>query len=63
MRELVDSAHKVGLTVMMDIVFFHCGPDSVLLERPGFVKRTAAGKPVLGQWGFPAFELRKQRVA
>ncbi len=23
---------------MMDIVFFHCGPDSVLLERPGFVK-------------------------
>ncbi len=62
LRELVDSAHKVGLKVMMDIVFFHCGPDSVLLERPGFVKRTADGKPVLGRWGFPALNYESSEL-
>lgn len=53
LRELVASAHRLGLKVMMDVVFYHAGPDSVLMDKPGFIMRTPDGKPVLGRWNFP----------
>jgi glycosidase len=44
--ELVDSAHALGLKVMIDVVFNHTARDSVLVaEHPEFFHRDAGGRP------------------
>jgi glycosidase len=44
---LVARAHDLGLKVMMDVVFNHTAPDSVLVaEHPEFFHRDAQGRPV-----------------
>ncbi len=54
LRQFTGRAHELGLKVILDIVFFHCGPKAVFLaEHPDYVKRDAAGVPVTGQWNFP----------
>ena len=40
-KALVAQAHKLGLKVIMDIVYAHSANDNVLLNRPGFYQRTA----------------------
>jgi hypothetical protein len=43
---LVAAAHDAGLKVMIDVVFNHTSPDSVLVrEHPEFFHRDAEGKP------------------
>lgn len=45
--DLVDAAHEAGLQVMLDVVFNHTSPDSVLLrEHPEFFHQDADGRPV-----------------
>lgn len=45
--ELVAAAHRHGLKVMIDVVFNHTSPDSVLVaEHPEFFHRDADGLPV-----------------
>ncbi len=44
---LVDGAHEIGLSVIMDVVFNHTSPDSVLAaEHPEFFLRDEHGRPV-----------------
>lgn len=62
LRELVDTAHKLGLKVLMDLVYLHAGPDTVLLKRPGFVKHTPEGKPALGRWNFPLLNFENPKL-
>lgn len=51
----VAEAHRLGLRVLLDIVFFHCGPTAVFIEaHPDFIKRGPDGKPTNGSWCFPA---------
>jgi glycosidase len=56
LRAFVAEAHRLKLRVLMDMVYFHCGPTSPLLDRPGFVKRTPEGKPFTGSWNFPVLD-------
>ncbi len=45
--DLVAAAHRAGLKVMIDVVFNHTSPDSVLIrEHPEFFHRDEAGHPV-----------------
>ena len=45
--DLVAAAHRAGLRVILDVVFNHTAPDSVLVaEHPEFFHRDAAGRPV-----------------
>ena len=53
-RRFVRTAHGLGLKVMTDVVFFHCGPKAVFLkEHPDWVKRDKDGNFVCGEWAFP----------
>ncbi len=50
----VRQAHKLGLKVMLDLVYLHCGPQAVFIEsHPDFVQRTASGDVLFGHWHFP----------
>ena len=54
LRFFVNRAHGLGLLVMLDLVYFHCGPTAVFLgEHPDFVMRDENGGFLNGKWRFP----------
>ncbi len=54
LKNFISAAHELGLKVILDLVYFHCGPNSVFLaEHPEFIVRNADGTPDLGVWRFP----------
>lgn len=58
LKAFVQAAHQLRLRVMLDMVFLHCGPKAVFLEKhPDFVLRDKDGKMVLKQWHFPGLNL------
>jgi cyclomaltodextrinase / maltogenic alpha-amylase / neopullulanase len=63
LREFIASAHRHGLRVLLDLVYFHCGPTAVLMRHPEYFKRDASGKVLTGEWNFPVlnFENRELR--
>lgn len=59
LKDFVASAHRHGLEVMFDLVYFHCGPKAVFLgEHPDFIVRNPDGSPKLGDWAFPELNFR-----
>lgn len=59
LKDLVAAAHRLGLKVMFDLVYFHCGPKAVFLQtHPDFIVRNADGSPRLGDWAFPELNIR-----
>lgn len=57
LRELVSVAHSLGMRVLLDLVYFHIGPNApILKEHPEFVLRDEGGAPLLGDWSFPVFD-------
>lgn len=56
LRDFVRAAHRLGLRVMLDLVYYHCGPKATFLEaHPDFVKRNPDGSMLFGEWHFPIF--------
>lgn len=54
LNNFVKAAHKYGLKVILDLVYYHCGPTSELMKiNPNFVKRLPNGEPDCGKWDFP----------
>lgn len=54
LKEYIAAAHRLGMKVLLDLVYFHCGPSAVFLdEHPDFILRNPDGTPVLGEWLFP----------
>ena len=52
--DFVRAAHRIGLRVILDLVYFHCGPTAVFLaEHPDYIVRNDAGEPEVGLWRFP----------
>jgi glycosidase len=50
LKALVAQAHKLGLKVILDIVFSHSANDNVLLHNPGFFRRTPEGALIMSRW-------------
>ena len=58
LKAFVDEAHRLGMRVMLDMVYLHCGPKPVFLEEhPDFVKRDDGGKIKNAGWSFPALNM------
>lgn len=54
LKRFVESAHALGLKVMTDVVFLHCGPKAVFLkEHPEWVCRDEKGEMLCAVWSFP----------
>ncbi|MGI6417788.1 MAG: alpha-amylase family glycosyl hydrolase [Thermoguttaceae bacterium] len=57
LKAFIAEAHKLGMRVLLDMVYLHCGPRAVFLEKhPNFIKRDQEGKIVAAGWGFPAID-------
>ena len=54
LKRFVAIAHRLGMRVMLDLVYYHCGPTAVFIEdHPDFVKRNDDGTVKNGRWHFP----------
>src|SRR4051812_11061956 len=62
LKELVSQAHKLGLKVIMDIVYAHSANDNVLLNKPGFFQRTPDGKLIMSRWKTPQPDFKNSQV-
>ena len=53
LSDFVECAHSLGLKVMLDLVYMHCGPKAKLIdEHPDFVKRNEDGSLELNSYNF-----------
>ncbi len=63
LRDFIEKAHRLELRVMLDLVYYHCGPSAVFLEKhPDFVKRDASGSVRYGSWHFPELNFESQKL-
>lgn len=57
LKALVAEAHRLGLKVLLDLVYFHIGPNADILKtHPEFAKRDENGNPLCGVWQFPLLD-------
>lgn len=62
-KALIQTAHELGLKVMFDLVYLHCGPRATLVQaHPEFFRRNPDGSIHLTQWKFPEFDFSKPEV-
>lgn len=63
LKAFVRRAHQLKLRVMLDMVYLHCGPKAVFLEKhPDFVMRDKDGKMVLKAWNFPGLNFANSEL-
>ena len=61
LRDFVKEVHKSGMKVILDLVYYHIGPNAPILKKhPEFVKHNDKGDIILGDWNFPLFDYRCQ---
>jgi len=54
LKAFIREAHRLGMKVMLDLVYLHCGPTAVFLkEHPDFVLRNPDGSMKNAAWSFP----------
>ena len=54
LKNFVREAHELGLKVILDLVYYHCGPNAVFIaEHPDWIRRLPDGTPDMGIWHFP----------
>ncbi len=53
LHAFVSAAHKLGLKVMLDIVYYHTAPDGVMMRHPDWLVHTSDGSIARGFWPQP----------
>src|SRR4051812_35554242 len=62
LKSLVADAHKLGMKVIMDIVYAHSANDNVLLNKPGFYQRAPDGNLIMSRWKTPMPDFTNPQV-
>ena len=63
LKDYVAKAHSLGMSVMLDMVYLHCGPKAVFIEsHPDFVKRDKDGKILNAAWAFPGLNFSSSEL-
>ena len=62
-KNFVEKAHGLGLKVIFDLVYYHCGPGAVFLkDNPDFVMRNPDGSFYTGEWCFPRLNFKNEKL-
>lgn len=57
LRSFVRTAHHLGVKVILDLVYYHCGPNATLVkEHPDFIQHDENGAFRTGEWRFPILD-------
>lgn len=60
-KEFVKAAHDLGMHVIFDLVYLHCGPTGVLVKsHPEYFLYSKNGEMKMTIWHFPMFDFQKQ---
>ena len=63
LKDFVAAAHGLGMKVLFDVVYYHCGPNAVFLkDQPEWALRNADGSFQLGEWAFPRLDVKNPAV-
>ena len=63
LKKFVDRAHELGMKVILDLVYYHCGPTAdIITTNPDFVTRDENGKVKNGLWRFPALNFDNPKL-
>ena len=55
-RAFVARAHELGMEVMIDLVYMHCGPGKFVDLHPDFVQRNENGEIIYNNYRFPLID-------
>ncbi len=56
LKSFCESAHRLGMKVLFDLVYFHAGPTAKVWKmNPSFTRWNPDGTIAKGQWRFPCF--------
>lgn len=62
-KKFVETAHSLGLKVIFDLVYYHCGPKAnVIGEHPDFVLYKPDGSFDTGEWAFPKLNFKNKEL-
>ncbi len=63
LRDFVDTAHRLHLKVMLDIVYYHTAPDNIMMKSdPGFFVKSSDGEIARGFWPQPLPDFGNPKV-
>ena len=63
LKDFCAAAHKIGMRVLLDLVYLHCGPTAPFLkEHPDFTWWNADGTVKKGPWRFPKLNFANLEV-
>lgn len=61
LEELIAESHRLGMRVMLDLVYLHIGPNARILKlHPEFAKQNPDGSFIMGPWNFPLFNFENE---